>query len=461
MPLVSVIIPTHNRRDLVCEAVASALAQRDGDGGGDRRRRRVDDGTAAALGALGGAHPLHRCSRRAASRRRATRRAAGAGGAWLAFLDSDDLWRPDKLARQLAFHARMPALRGQPDGRDLDPQRSARQSMPPPPQAGRRHLRAESCALRGEPVGGDAAPRAVRRAGRLRRGAAGVRGLRSVAAARRAREPVGLLDEPLVVKRGGHADQLSRALLGHGPLPRRGAGQAAGGGRALADHAAAAAVATLRTKCAVLAQGRAAGAVASTKPSATWSWPAPDVSRGVSDVGARRARLRRRKALQRRDARALAGAASRRSRRAARRSPSGCGSGENQLRDVLDDLAAIGSRHGRAGSPRSCESDELRAVLGRRLGRNEAIKALKQSLRRLRYPQLSAAEQRLADARQARCDCPPACASSCRRTWKASTSRSPCGPARQLSCVRRREPWRRRCRPARSTRCLRCSRGEW
>ena len=29
MPLVSVIIPTHNRRDLVGEAVASALAQRD------------------------------------------------------------------------------------------------------------------------------------------------------------------------------------------------------------------------------------------------------------------------------------------------------------------------------------------------------------------------------------------------------------------------------------------------
>ncbi len=69
--------------------------------------------------------------------------------------------------------------------------------------------------------------------------------------------------------------------------------------------------------------------------------------------------------------------------------------GENQLRDILDDLAAIGSRHG-CGIASLLQRDDLRAVLGRPLARNEAIKALKQALRRLRYPQLSTAEQRLA-----------------------------------------------------------------
>lgn len=40
------------------------------------------------------------------SRNRAVREARGA---WLAFLDSDDLWHPDKLARQLAFSERAQA----------------------------------------------------------------------------------------------------------------------------------------------------------------------------------------------------------------------------------------------------------------------------------------------------------------------------------------------------------------
>src|SRR5512144_2798240 len=69
--------------------------------------------------------------------------------------------------------------------------------------------------------------------------------------------------------------------------------------------------------------------------------------------------------------------------------------GENQLRDVIDDLTAIGARRN-CGPAAVLGIDEVRAVLARRLGRNEAIRALKQALRRLRYPQLSAVERDLA-----------------------------------------------------------------
>jgi len=69
--------------------------------------------------------------------------------------------------------------------------------------------------------------------------------------------------------------------------------------------------------------------------------------------------------------------------------------GENQFRDAFDDLVAIGARRG-CGIAEVLRADELRTVLARQLGRNEAVKAVKSVLRRLRYPQLTAAEQRLA-----------------------------------------------------------------
>lgn len=74
--------------------------------------------------------------------------------------------------------------------------------------------------------------------------------------------------------------------------------------------------------------------------------------------------------------------------------------GENQLRDILDDLVAIGARRNCAIAAVLSEAT-VRTVLARPLGRNEAIKALKQALRRLRFPQLSTAEQRLADLARA------------------------------------------------------------
>jgi hypothetical protein len=69
--------------------------------------------------------------------------------------------------------------------------------------------------------------------------------------------------------------------------------------------------------------------------------------------------------------------------------------GENQFRDVFDQAREIAAR-------RQCDIAEvlgtapIRDILARGLGRNEAVRALKQSLRRLRYPQLAATEERLA-----------------------------------------------------------------
>ncbi|MGH7787057.1 MAG: hypothetical protein ACRERC_09345 [Candidatus Binatia bacterium] len=69
--------------------------------------------------------------------------------------------------------------------------------------------------------------------------------------------------------------------------------------------------------------------------------------------------------------------------------------GENQFRAVLDDLTAIAARQ-QVGLADVIAGAPIQAVLQRGLGRNEAIKALKLALRRVRMPQLTAAEGRMA-----------------------------------------------------------------
>lgn len=99
---VSVIIPTYNRAALLREALDSVFAQTFA----DYEVLVVDDGstddTAAVLaeyggrvtGLQGGHHGI------SAARNLGIERAAGQ---FVAFLDSDDLWQPDKLARHVAF----------------------------------------------------------------------------------------------------------------------------------------------------------------------------------------------------------------------------------------------------------------------------------------------------------------------------------------------------------------------
>lgn len=111
-PVVSVIIPTHNRAALVQEAVKSALAQTftgieivivdDGS----------VDGTETALQPLtktGRVRSIRQANAGpAAARNRGIREARGE---WVAFLDDDDLFEPDKIEKQMALAARMPDAR--------------------------------------------------------------------------------------------------------------------------------------------------------------------------------------------------------------------------------------------------------------------------------------------------------------------------------------------------------------
>jgi glycosyltransferase involved in cell wall biosynthesis len=102
-PEVSVVVPTHNRAALLRTTLRTVLWQRDA----SLEALVVDDGssdgTAATVEQLGDPRvqvlrhdaPQGVCAAR-------NRGAAEARGRWLAFCDDDDLWAPDKLARQLA-----------------------------------------------------------------------------------------------------------------------------------------------------------------------------------------------------------------------------------------------------------------------------------------------------------------------------------------------------------------------
>jgi glycosyltransferase involved in cell wall biosynthesis len=99
---VSIVIPTYNRRAMVCEAIDSVLAQSfrafelividDGS----------TDGTDEELMRLGDAIRLERIEHRGPAGAR-NRGVEMARAPMIAFLDSDDLWAPAKLERQLAF----------------------------------------------------------------------------------------------------------------------------------------------------------------------------------------------------------------------------------------------------------------------------------------------------------------------------------------------------------------------
>ncbi|MGH7787058.1 MAG: glycosyltransferase family 2 protein [Candidatus Binatia bacterium] len=252
MPEVSVIIPTHDRRTLVCEAVASVLAQRDC----APEVIVVDDGssddTATALQHFGDRIRVLRQPMRGVSAARNSG-ARKARGAWLAFLDSDDLWEPTKLARQLAFHRARPGLLAS---------QTAEVWV-------RNGVRVNQCLHHAKPDGDIFAPSVAR----CVVGASTVMLQRALFVSLGGfdeslpvcedydlwlrlghRVAVGLLDEPLVIKRGGHADQLSRRHWGMDRFRVASLARLLSSGELRAAHRALA-IDGLHRMCTILEQG--------------------------------------------------------------------------------------------------------------------------------------------------------------------------------------------------------------
>jgi hypothetical protein len=211
-PTVSVIIPTFNRWPWVGEAVGSVFAQTFS----DFELIVVDDGSTDCTGAelvrFGSRLRLLTQPHRgvSAARNLAVRYARGS---YLAFLDSDDLWLPQKLAIQTAFMEQNPSAQicqteeiWIRNGVRVNPKAKHRK-----PSGDIFIPSLELCLV---------SPSAVMLTRNLFEQVGGFDESLPVCedydlwlriAVDRS---VALIDEPLVVKRGGHADQLSRSLWG-------------------------------------------------------------------------------------------------------------------------------------------------------------------------------------------------------------------------------------------------------
>ena len=212
MSSVSVVIPTHDREARLKTAVESVLAQTQA----PREIVVVDDGsTDGTREMLAREFPqvryLYQENRGVAAARNLGIRESR--GTWLAFLDSDDLWLPGKLERQWEAIARSPGAR-LCHTNEVWIRRGARVNPM------RKHDKSGGFIFRKCLQLCVISPSSVL----LHREVLETTGdfdesfpacedydlwLRVTA-----RYPVHYLDEPLVVKHGGHADQLSRRYVG-------------------------------------------------------------------------------------------------------------------------------------------------------------------------------------------------------------------------------------------------------
>lgn len=212
MVTVSAVIPTFDRAAMLSEAVVSVLSQ----AGADLELVVVDDGSTDDTPAvLAGFADARLRVARTANRGVSAARNLGvslARGRYVAFLDSDDTWLPGKLARQLAYMADTGQTVSQTQeiwmrgGRRVNP--------------GRAHLKPDGDFFRAALRLCLVSPSSVLierdyllRLGGFDEGLAACEDydlwLRMLL-----RGPIGLLDEPLTVRRGGRPDQLSARFIG-------------------------------------------------------------------------------------------------------------------------------------------------------------------------------------------------------------------------------------------------------
>jgi GT2 family glycosyltransferase len=112
MPTVTAIISTYDREALLREAVASVLAQTYEDWELIVADDGSTDGTRAYLATIADARVRPLLLEHSGDTISARQAAIDvARGRWVAFLDSDDLWLPEKLARQVAQLAEQPRCR--------------------------------------------------------------------------------------------------------------------------------------------------------------------------------------------------------------------------------------------------------------------------------------------------------------------------------------------------------------
>jgi len=208
-PLVSVIIPTYNRGWVIAEAVDSVLQQ----DFGDYELIVVDDGstdnTADILRSYGNAITVICQSNKGVSAAR-NRGIEASTGELIAFLDSDDLWLPRKLSRQVAF------FKAHPDAMiNQTEEQWIRNGVRVNPK--NRHLKFSGMIFERSLELCLVSPSAVMARRHLFE-AVGLFDIHLPACEDydmwlrvSFRYPVYLIDIPLIIKRGGHDDQLSRA----------------------------------------------------------------------------------------------------------------------------------------------------------------------------------------------------------------------------------------------------------
>lgn len=211
-PTVSVIIPTFNRWPLVGATIESVLAQ----SYTEFEIVVVDDGstddTALRLGQFGSRLRILKQQHRGVSAAR-NLAVCHACGSYLAFLDSDDLWLPEKLAVQTAFMEQNPAAQicqteeiWFRNGVRVNPKAKHRK-----PSGDIFVSSLELCLV---------SPSAVMLTRDLFERVGGFDENLPVCEDYdlwlriTVDHSVPLIDDPLVLKRGGHADQLSRSIWG-------------------------------------------------------------------------------------------------------------------------------------------------------------------------------------------------------------------------------------------------------